>query len=73
MNYKIRYGVTKTLKGAYSPVIFINDQTSSYSPHTRKTPNGALKLVEKIVQEMTSDYKRFGNTVEITKWEHSIV
>ena len=69
----IRYGVTKTEKNTYKPVMFIDNQTSSYYPFSRKTAKGALKLAEEWLNEKVKELEHFGNEITVSKWEHSVI
>ena len=69
----VRYGVTQTDNGSFQPVVFVGGQTSSYSMNTRRTPKGALRLAENWVKEIEEEKKKFGITVNRTKWTHSVI
>ena len=73
MQFNIRYGVTQTQNKAYKPVMFINEQTSSYYPNSRKTAKSALKLAEEWLNDKVKELEHFGNKVTVAKWEHSVI
>ena len=75
MDCIIKYGVQSKLhkKNCFIPVVFINNQTSCYSPNSRKTPESAMKLAEKWANEVKDEWKNSGQKVELIKWEHSII
>jgi len=73
MDCLIKYGVSQRSTKSFVPVLFVNDQKSSYCPITKKTPKAALKYVEEWANEIMSEWKHFGNKVTLVKWEHSII
>lgn len=73
MQFNIRYGVAQNTNKTFKPVMFINEQTSSYYPHSRKTAKGALKLAEEWLNEKVKELECLGNKVIVTKWEHSVI
>jgi hypothetical protein len=72
MTITIRYGVAKT-RNVYEPVMFVGDQTSSYSLITRKTAAGALRKAEQFANEEAESLRKFGNEVTLVKWQHSVI
>ena len=68
----VKYGVSQTPNGSFVPVIFINNQTSSYSMISRKTAKGALKLAEKWVDEIVQRMY-YKDKVIVIKWQHSVI